>query len=828
MIRVALGQVDGWDTGSAVMKTLDRCDSQLAGARPDAGILFVNSDMDHHMVLQAITSRYPGIELVGCTSGGVFSTDLGASDDSVSLMLFQSDEVAFAAGAGQHLKSDPARAIEEAIGEASRKLSAPPQMCLVFADPFEHSYDPIVQLLNRALPDDVVVLGGCAGTLWEEDLPIRQFHDRAILTDAVTVLLLSGNISYSTAVSSGWQPIGRQAVVTEARGRLVTKIDDMNAVDFYQRYIGVHDEPSINYVLAVKDPKSGRFYMREPNEYTPEGGVIFSEVVPQGAAVQLTEAGRNAILADTRTASATLHDTYLEGAPAFALAFSCVTRKEILGTNAQEELNMLQSHLPSSLPVLGFHCFGQIGPLSRGQKSQFHTESLVTVMVGPGVGDIQQSGTEKTAPGSLPTGQNTDAMGALKREIDFIKLKLSRSDGYRRRLEDMRDFNSTIHRQILKEVQSARQALRKSEEKYRRIVETTNEGFILMDGDLGIIDINRGFARLIGRSTDEIIGSSLYDLLEDAASLNLKQGDSPFSDGYSRAIPANLVTREGALVSVLIHGNTLSGDDGEVIGNMAFVTDMTEQKKALQLAGEVQMNMLPGRPLNLGWIEVAGRSVPCDEMGGDYFDYLYNPTDRQKPLTVIIGDITGHGVDAALFMMSSRAFFRMRASRPGTLAEVITDMNSHLTMDVSESGRFMTLFGVSFDPVKRSLDFVRAGHDPAVLYDLKENRFTELKGNGIALGIDENIVYDQDRVGGLNGPCIIAAGTDGLSEARNKEGQMYGKDRIKDVLGRHAGETASVILDEVFKDVKRFSSGVRQEDDMTLVIMKLAAENSTD
>jgi hypothetical protein len=245
MIRVALGQVNGWDTRNTVMQTLDRCDSQLDGTRPDAGILFVNSDMDHDMVMQTIVSRYPGIELVGCTSGGEFSTDLGASDDSVSLMLFQSDEVTFAAGAGQHLKSDPARAIEEAIREASRKLSAPPKMCLVFAEPFEHSYGPIVQLLNRALPDDAAVLGGCAGTLWEEDLPIRQFCNQAILTDAVTVLLLSGDISYSTAVSSSWQPIGRQAVITEARGRLVTKIDDMNAVNFYQRYIGVHDEPSM-------------------------------------------------------------------------------------------------------------------------------------------------------------------------------------------------------------------------------------------------------------------------------------------------------------------------------------------------------------------------------------------------------------------------------------------------------------------------------------------------------------------------------------------------------------------------------------------------------
>ena len=94
----------------------------------------------------------------------------------------------------------------------------------------------------------------------------------------------------------------------------------------------------------------------------------------------------------------------------------------------------------------------------------------------------------------------------------------------------------------------------------------------------------------------------------------------------------------------------------------------------------------------------------------------------------LAGDITGYGVDAALFMMSARAFFRMRASRPGTLVDIVKDMNRHLTLDVSETGRFMTLFAMMFDPDKRRVCDVHAVHDPALLFDIEQDHFIELKG----------------------------------------------------------------------------------------------------
>jgi len=143
---------------------------------------------------------------------------------------------------------------------------------------------------------------------------------------------------------------------------------------------------------------------------------------------------------------------------------------------------------------------------------------------------------------------------------------------------------------------------------------------------------------------------------------------------------------------ILVHGNTLRNDQGDVIGNMAFITDMTEHKKALALAGEVQKSLLPQTKPNVHGLDIAGKNISCDEIGGDYYDYIWRRVDPHAPFSVIVGDIAGHGVDAALFMTTARSFLRMRASQPEKISDIVTDMNRHLTLDVFDAGRFMTLF----------------------------------------------------------------------------------------------------------------------------------------
>jgi sigma-B regulation protein RsbU (phosphoserine phosphatase) len=367
----------------------------------------------------------------------------------------------------------------------------------------------------------------------------------------------------------------------------------------------------------------------------------------------------------------------------------------------------------------------------------------------------------------------------------------------------------------------AEDALRKSEEKFRRIVETAAEGFILMDEDLVIFEVNDAYCKMLGYAREELIGKRPIDLATDEfRQFMVGNKDHILAKEY-REFEGGVVAKDGRHVPILVHGNTLRDDQGHVIGNMAFITDMTEHKKALALAGEVQKSLLPQDKPRVQGLDIAGRNVSCDEIGGDYFDFLWRRDSNKGPFSVVVGDISGHGVDSALLMTTARAFLRMRASQPGTISEIITAMNRHLTQDVLESGRFMTLFYLTIDPDKKRLDWVRAGHDPALVYDPILDEFEELKGSGMALGVNEGFDYEQNHRNGLANGQIIAVGTDGIWEAVNQDGEMFGKERLRNVIRQNFKEAAGDILSAVYDELNKFTLGQKTEDDITLVIIKV-------
>ncbi|MGD8283071.1 MAG: SpoIIE family protein phosphatase [Desulfobacterales bacterium] len=384
--------------------------------------------------------------------------------------------------------------------------------------------------------------------------------------------------------------------------------------------------------------------------------------------------------------------------------------------------------------------------------------------------------------------------------------------------------NKTHNQGILVDITErklAEEEMRKSEEKYRRIVETAGEGFILMDQDLVIVDANDAYCRLLGYARDEILGKRPLDFAAEEFREFMVTNRENILSQEDRELEGILVNKGGRHVPILIHGNNLRDDQGKIIGNMAFVTDMTEHKKALALAGEVQKSLLPQDKPTIQGLDVAGKNVSCDEIGGDYFDFIWRRDSKKGPFSVVVGDISGHGVDSALLMTTARAFLRMRASQPGTISEIVTAMNRHLTQDVLETGRFMTLFFLTVDPENDLLEWVRAGHDPALVYDPVQDVFEELKGMGVALGVDEGFSYQKNHKTGIIDGQIIAIGTDGVWEAINTDSEMFGKDRFRDIIRRNAHTGASEILNAVYNGLNQFTKGQKSEDDITLVIIKV-------
>ncbi len=273
---------------------------------------------------------------------------------------------------------------------------------------------------------------------------------------------------------------------------------------------------------------------------------------------------------------------------------------------------------------------------------------------------------------------------------------------------------------------------------------------------------------------------------------------------------------------VRVTSNDEIGYTGDVINEMTTgLIERERMQQSLNLAREVQQNLLPKRNLKVNGFDIAGKSIYCDETGGDYYDFIsFEDADKHK-IGVAIGDVSGHGISSALLMASVRSSLRLRALLPGDIASIISDVNRRLVQDVEDSGQFMTMLFLAFSTDARHLEWVRAGHDPGIIYDPESDSFGELGGAGIALGVDAEWVYEDNKKTDFSKDQIIFLSTDGVWEVRNKKGEMLGKEPVLNIIRQNASSDATQIIDAIFNTLDEFTGGVKIEDDVTAVIIKI-------
>jgi serine phosphatase RsbU (regulator of sigma subunit) len=244
-------------------------------------------------------------------------------------------------------------------------------------------------------------------------------------------------------------------------------------------------------------------------------------------------------------------------------------------------------------------------------------------------------------------------------------------------------------------------------------------------------------------------------------------------------------------------------------------------RHSLSLAMEVQQNLLPKANPQIDGLDIAGKSIYCDETGGDYYDFLEVENPGEGKIGVVVGDVSDHGIPSALLMATARALIRQRCSAFGRIDQVVSDVNRQLAKDVKDSGRFMTLFYAEIERPNNTIRWVNAGHEPAMNYDPVTDTFSDLNGgNNLALGVFEDTEFKEARQEITPGQIIVMA-TDGIWEARNPKGEMFSKDRIHKIIRRNATKTANDIQNAVLDSLKRFQKDVKLEDDITLVVIKI-------
>lgn len=263
--------------------------------------------------------------------------------------------------------------------------------------------------------------------------------------------------------------------------------------------------------------------------------------------------------------------------------------------------------------------------------------------------------------------------------------------------------------------------------------------------------------------------------------------------------------------------NTMAADLREYIATLRRTTAEKERMlKELEIAKGIQQSFLPESAPVIPGFDLQGFSLPALEVGGDFYDFIPLDADHYG---LVIADVSGKGVPAALFMALSRTLIRASAHSVDDPVSSIREANGHIFQD-SKTSMFVTLFYAVLDARSKTLTFVNAGHNPPIHLGGDSGEVTLLSAEGIALGVLDEITLVSAKIP-LRAGDLVVLYTDGVTEAFNEKDEEYGDERLTACVEKNRAGTSREIIDAIVRDVTAFAGTRPQSDDITLMVLKV-------
>ncbi|MGC9436030.1 MAG: SpoIIE family protein phosphatase [Methanomicrobiales archaeon] len=263
--------------------------------------------------------------------------------------------------------------------------------------------------------------------------------------------------------------------------------------------------------------------------------------------------------------------------------------------------------------------------------------------------------------------------------------------------------------------------------------------------------------------------------------------------------------------------NTMAGDLRSYMEELRRTTAEAERiGRELEIAHQIQESFLPDRPPRLPGLDIAGRNIPALEVGGDFYDFIELTGKKQG---LVIADVSGKGVPAALFMALSRTLIRASAENR-TDPRVAIELANRLISRDARTSMFVTAFYAIVDPGARELTYVNAGHNPPLLVRGASGSTEWLQADGIALGVLEEMVFESVQVALSPGDLVVMY-TDGVTEAQNEANEEFGEDRLVEMVTRSRSLDAESVLDAIITAITDHAGTHPQHDDITLLVLKV-------
>jgi serine phosphatase RsbU (regulator of sigma subunit) len=270
--------------------------------------------------------------------------------------------------------------------------------------------------------------------------------------------------------------------------------------------------------------------------------------------------------------------------------------------------------------------------------------------------------------------------------------------------------------------------------------------------------------------------------------------------------------------------STIATQAAIAIHNSRLVEALREAERVrqeMEIAASIQRSLLPDQPPQIPGVELAGRCLPAANVGGDYYDFLTDDTGR---LSLLIADVSGHSVGSALMMAMARSILRREMSLGKSPAAVLADTNTAMLADLTNASLFITVFCARYDPATRELTFANGGHNPPLLWRAAEKQIAELDSDGMIVGILNNVQYEERTVT-LGPGDVLVLYTDGVIEARSPEGEQLGEDRLQALLTEYNALPPHALAEQVYEAVNQHMQGTAQQDDITLLVLKVQEES---
>jgi sigma-B regulation protein RsbU (phosphoserine phosphatase) len=362
-----------------------------------------------------------------------------------------------------------------------------------------------------------------------------------------------------------------------------------------------------------------------------------------------------------------------------------------------------------------------------------------------------------------------------------------------------------------------------------RAIEATHVGIVIAGASHGNpnIYVNPALSRITGYSREELLCQNMRMLQgPDTDPAAVEQIRQAVNSGRSCEVVLKNYRKDGTAFWNELLISPVHDDTGKLTHFIGIQTDVTERRRAeesrheLEIAKHIQLSLLPDSPLVLPTAELAGVCVPASHVGGDYFDFFHT----SDAVDVVIADVSGHSVGAALIMAEVRSTLRAETRKAAGIpvgpAQVLRDLNELLYDDLTRAELFITMFYLKYLPDTRMLKYANAGHNKALLLQVDDVTCTALDAEGLVLGVRREVDFEERSVGLAAGDRLLLY-TDGVTEAENQHGAFFGVAHLGALFTTYRTLPPEALIGALLAEVRAFCGETPIRDDISMLLLQV-------